>query len=202
MGAEAVRFIRAAPASEPFLLFVAFNAPHSPLQAPRVNLDAYGYDEEAGPFRQASSDRSKRRGRGNTVSQTYHAMISALDASIGAILAALDQRGMTRDSLVWFLSNNGANPRFGGSNEPLRGGKLSFWEGGVRVPAFIRWPAAGLSGGREVDALADVAAAHPDVVERLGTQLAAFKALAGPAKSVPDATGDPGIGDSWKIPAR
>ncbi len=48
----------------------------------------------------------------------------------------------------------------------------------------------------------DVAAAHPDVVERLGTQLAAFKALAGPAKSVPDATGDPGIGDSWKIPAR
>ncbi len=275
MGAEAVRFIRAAPASEPFLLFVAFNAPHSPLQAPRVNLDAYGYHEEAGPFQEASSDRSERRGRGNTVLQTYHAMISALDTSIGAILAALDQKGMTRDSLVWFLSDNGANPRFGGSNEPLRGGKLSLWEGGVRVPAFIRWPAAGLSGGREVDALAgyidvvptllgavgadakprnpldgrnlldvltgtaqapdralylggdalvtqhwkllngrlyridrdptearDVAAAHPEVVERLGRQLAAFKALAGPAKSVPNASVDPGTRDSWKIPAR
>jgi arylsulfatase A-like enzyme len=74
-------------------------------------------------------------------------MISALDDAVGAVLDELDRLGLAHDTLVVFLSDNGCASYTGVcSCEPLRGGKFTYFEGGVRVPFMMRWP-AGLPSG-------------------------------------------------------
>ena len=80
------------------------------------------------------------KGKGNTVRQTYAAMVSSLDDNLGRILEAVEKRGFEEQTLVVFHSDNGGTPAHGGSNRPLRGNKFTTWEGGVRVVAMIRWP--------------------------------------------------------------
>ncbi len=128
IAAEAGRFIREAPAGAPWLLYVPFNAPHSPYQAKEADLARHPH---------LSGDR-----------RAYAAMVEAMDDAIGRILAAVDARGETANTLVLFCSDNGGIPRVGSSNAPWRGGKLTVYEGGTRVCAAIRWPAGGLAGGR------------------------------------------------------
>jgi arylsulfatase A-like enzyme len=111
---EAIRQIKQRDTRKPFLIQVAFNAPHFPLAAP---------DELV----------SKHRGN------LYSAVIAALDTSIGRILTALDEQKMRENTLVMFCSDNGA-PRRSSSNEPLRYGKESVYEGGIRTPCVMRWP--------------------------------------------------------------
>jgi arylsulfatase A-like enzyme len=111
---EAIRQIKKRDTRKPFLMQVAFNAPHFPLAAP---------DELV----------SKHRGN------LYSAVIDALDTSIGRILTALDAQKMRNDTLVAFCSDNGA-PRRSSSNEPLSYGKESVYEGGIRTPCVMRWP--------------------------------------------------------------
>ena len=128
---EAVSSIRQyAGDSSPFFLYVAYNAPHSPLQAKEENLLLYG--DEVG---------TKRR--------TYSAMVTAMDRGIGEILSALREAGISRKTLVLFFSDNGAAPGFGGSSGELRGSKFTEWEGGGRSPAIIKWP-SGFAGGRVI----------------------------------------------------
>jgi arylsulfatase B len=79
--------------------------------------------------------------------------VSCLDEGIGRVLSALDDAGVTDDTIVWFLSDNGGVEQEGASNDPLRAGKASLYEGGVRVPAIVRWPRGGLDGGGTSDAL-------------------------------------------------
>ena len=157
LGDEAVRFIKSSPREEPFLLYVPFNAPHGPLQAPRKYLDEYGYDEKAGSFtrkkrRASSKEDYGAQGQGNRKRQTFAAMVTAMDVQIGRILDTLDSESLTENSIVLFFSDNGATLKIGGSNKPLPGAKHSVREGGVRVPAVIRWP-AGLKGSRKFDTL-------------------------------------------------
>jgi arylsulfatase A-like enzyme len=111
---EAIRQIKQRDTRKPFLIQVAFNAPHFPLAAP---------DELV----------SKHRGN------LYSAVIAALDTSIGRILTALDEQKMRENTLVVFCSDNGA-PRRSSSNEPLSYGKESVYEGGIRTPCVMRWP--------------------------------------------------------------
>ena len=111
---EAIRQIKQRDTRKPFLMQVAFNAPHFPLAAP---------DELV----------SKHRGN------LYSAVIDALDTSIGRILTALDEQKLREDTLVVFCSDNGA-PRRSSSNEPLSYGKESIHEGGIRTPCVMRWP--------------------------------------------------------------
>ena len=154
LGDEAVRFIKGSPEGEPFLLYLPFNAPHGPLQAQRKYLDEYGYDEKAGTFKKkgAAKDDYGAEGQGNRKRQTFAAMVTAMDTQIGRILDTLDSEGLTENSIVLFFSDNGATLKIGGSNKPLPGAKHSVHEGGVRVPAVIRWP-AGLHGSRKFDTL-------------------------------------------------
>jgi len=128
---KAVEFINRQDGKDPFFLYVAFNAPHSPLQAPEEYLAMYP---------ELSGNR-----------KAYAAVVTALDDGVGRILDALEARGLAENTVVLFLSDNGGAPPYGGSNRPLRGGKQTVFEGGVRVPAVVRWP-AGLPGGRVVDA--------------------------------------------------
>ena len=131
LAAEAAKFIADGPADEPFLLYLPFNAPHTPLQAPEEYLRRYAHLK------------GRRR--------TYAAMVACMDDGIGRVLDALERKGIADNTLVWFFSDNGGGA--GADNTPLRGGKQTLFEGGIRVAASARWPAGGLRGGRKVSAV-------------------------------------------------
>lgn len=127
LGHEAARIVRAHDPRTPLFLYLAFNAPHSPYEAPKEYEDRYL--DVADPLR-----------------RVYAAMITAMDDAIGGVLTALDESGMRQHTLIIFQSDNGGatSPRSSGrtpsDNTPYRGGKVTLWEGGVRVPAFATWP--------------------------------------------------------------
>lgn len=116
-----MRLIRGRDRQRPMFLYVPFNAPHAPLhQAPRFTENYTGIADE------------ERR--------QYCAMTQYMDDAIGRILGTLDSENMTRDTIVVYFSDNGGQTGQGGCNLPLRAGKRSAYEGGIRVPAAMRWP--------------------------------------------------------------
>jgi arylsulfatase B len=119
--AEAVRLIERRDRNRPFFFYLPFNAPHQPLMAPQALIDRYSAIKDP-----------KRR--------TYAAMVTALDTAIGQVLDALDRTGAADNTIVIFHSDNGAQLQQGGMNIPLRAGKSTTFEGGIRVPALIRYP--------------------------------------------------------------
>lgn len=110
--------------NRPFFLYLAHWGVHSPLQATRADYDAVG---DIGPHRL----------------RVYAAMLRALDRSVARIMAKLEAEGLADNTLVVISSDNGAPGYIGldNLNAPFRGGKGSFFEGGIRVPMFARWPA-------------------------------------------------------------
>lgn len=131
---EATDFIRR-HRHEPFFLHVTYNAPHFPFQVP---------DEDAAPFREA--------GKFTEGVSLIYGMNRRMDRGIGRILDELDRHGLAENTLVIFTSDNG--PQFGGEGEMdttrfnacLNGYKCLTFEGGIRVPAILRWP-SGLKAG-------------------------------------------------------
>ena len=155
---HAVDFIeRNADQDAPFLLYVPYNAVHSPWQARDDILPRYadlpgidlprGHEESTedllGYVGDADGRREKRR--------ITAAMGESLDTGVGRILDALDAHGMADNTFVLFFSDNGGVVGVG-DNTPFRGAKASVYEGGIRVAAAARWPAGGISGGRAVSA--------------------------------------------------
>jgi uncharacterized sulfatase len=120
---EAVKVIEA-NRNRPFFLYLAHWAPHTPLQASKADYDALAHIPD-------------HRTR------VYAAMIRALDRGVGQVLEALRANGVEENTLVLFTSDNGGANYVGlpGINSPWRGWKMSFFEGGIRVPFFARWPA-------------------------------------------------------------
>jgi len=124
LGDRARRFIMQ-HASEPFFLYLAFNAAHTPMEAPET-------------YRARFPNISDPRRR------TYAAMISAMDDAIGKTLATLKEQKLEENTLVIFLNDNGG-PTMptttvnGSSNGPLRGSKRQTWEGGIRVAFALSW---------------------------------------------------------------
>jgi len=120
---EAVHAITA-NRNRPFFLYLAFNAPHTPLQALRSDYDALVGIE-------------------NHTLRVYAAMIRALDRGVGKVLTALREQGLEENTLVVFTSDNGGVNYVGlpDLNRPYRGWKMTFFEGGVHTPFFVKWPA-------------------------------------------------------------
>ena len=118
---EAVRFIEERDRSRPFFLYVPFLAPHTPLEAPKELVAKYAH-------------------RKDPAQRVYAAMVDSMDQAVGQILGALESEGIADDTIVVLLSDNGGPLMSGAQNEPLRGGKLNTFEGGVRVVGMIRWP--------------------------------------------------------------
>jgi len=134
--------------NRPFFIYLAYNAPHTPLQATREDYEAVS---QIGPHAQ----------------RVYGAMVRALDRGVGHVLEALREQGLAGNTLVIFTSDNGGAHYVGipDLNHPYRGWKMTFFEGGVHTPFFMRWPAQIPSGSRvstpvaHIDVFATAAAA-------------------------------------------
>jgi len=135
LGKDAAKLIEEHDATVPLYLYLAFNAPHTPYQAPQEYIDRYADIQD--PTR-----------------RTYAAMVTCLDEEIGRVIAALDRTGMRENTIILFHSDNGGtkNAMFAGvmadvskitipcDNGPYRDGKGTVLEGGTRVCALANWP--------------------------------------------------------------
>ncbi len=156
----AIDFVNAAD-ERPFFAYLAFNCPHEPLEAPEAELAAYkGVDLSPSAFpQQGHPIPPELMTPAEDIARVY-AMVTNIDNNVGRILDALKSRGIAENTIVIFMTDNGpAKVRF---NAGLRGYKGTVYEGGIRVPCFIRWPAR-LPAGKVVDRLA----AHIDITPTL-----------------------------------
>ncbi|MCX7005981.1 MAG: sulfatase-like hydrolase/transferase [Kiritimatiellaeota bacterium] len=144
--------------ARPFFCYVPFHIVHAPLQAKDSDLQ----DVDA-----KVTDETKR---------AYAAMVRAMDKNIATILAELDRLGLRENTIVVFTSDNGATKD--GSNLPLKGGKHSIYEGGVRLPTVIHWPREQLA-GRSWDGLCGALDMFPTLLAMAGGQMPATRPLDG-----------------------
>jgi arylsulfatase A-like enzyme len=135
LGKDAARLIEQHDASVPLYMYLTFNAPHTPYQAPQEYIDRYTHIED--PTR-----------------RTYAAMVTCLDDEIGRVVGALEKKGLRKNTLILFHSDNGGtrNAMFAGvmadvskikipcDNGPYREGKGTLYEGATRVCAIANWP--------------------------------------------------------------
>lgn len=148
---EACRIIREKPADKPLLLYVPFNAVHGPHQVP---------DKYVQPFKDLKG-----------VRRTYAGMLAAMDEAVGQIVQTLEDQGLIENTLIIFSSDNGGPaPGKVTSNGPLRAGKGTIYEGGIRVCAFATWPGHIPSGKRIAEPL-HIVDWYPTLVKLAGGAL-------------------------------
>jgi arylsulfatase A-like enzyme len=123
---------RAKSKEQPFFLYLAYNAPHFPIEPPAVWLEK---------VRQRAPQMAGKRA--NNVAFVEH-----LDHGIGRVLAALETAGLADNTVVVFSADNGGSLPHGQNNDPWRGGKQDHYDGGLRVPFMVRWPARIKAGSR------------------------------------------------------
>jgi len=160
IGKNAARIIAEHDQSAPLFLYVPFNAPHTPLQAPKEYIERY-----------AESFKIKDR-------RIYAAMVTCMDDAVGRITTALTEHNFPpENTLIFFCSDNGGIRKLG-SNGNLRDGKGSLYEGGVRVPAIAVWKGK-LKADTDVDEPLHIVDVLPTLAGLAGAKLDQPKALDG-----------------------
>lgn len=146
---------------QPFFLYLAHWAPHSPLQALKSDYDALAHIED------------------HTL-RTYAAMIKALDRGVGQVLDALKANGLDDNTIVIFTSDNGGAHYLGlpDVNLPYRGWKTTFFGGGIRVPLFIKWP-DGIAPGSQFDPYTHHTDLLPTLAQLTGATVPADRVIDG-----------------------
>lgn len=172
IGKDAAKLIESHDKATPLYLYLTFNAPHTPYQAPKEYVDRY--PNIADPTR-----------------RTYAGMVTCLDDEIGRVIAALEKKGMRENTLIVFHSDNGGtrNAMFSGvmadvskikipcDNGPYREGKGMLFEGGCRVCGFANWPGHVKAGPS--DALIHAVDLYPTFAALAGASTAKCKPLDG-----------------------
>ncbi len=149
LGDEAASFIHRNK-DKPWMLYTAFNAPHTPIQATPDLLERVKH----------IADESRR---------TYAAMVVGMDDAVGTILKHLREDGLEERTLIFFLSDNGGTTEDNtSSNIPLRGRKGQMWEGGIRVPFLTQWKGV-LPAGKTYDRPVSSLDILPTVLAAAGT---------------------------------
>lgn len=172
LGNDAVRLIEGHDPAKPLYLYLTFNAPHTPYQAPPEYLEKYR--NIADPNRRA-----------------YAGSITAMDDQVARVIQALERKGMRQNTLILFHSDNGGtfNKMFAGegdmskvtipcNNGPYREGKGSLYEGGTRVCALANWPGK-IQAGITVQGLIHVVDLYPTLAKLAGASTAKCKPLDG-----------------------
>jgi arylsulfatase A-like enzyme len=166
LGNDAVKYINEQSADKPFYLYLTFNAPHTPYQAPKEYIDKYA-------------------GIADPTRRTYAAMVDCLDENIGKVVAALDKKGLRDNTLIVFQSDNGGtrDKMFTGQmadvsklnlpcdNGPYRSGKGTLFEGGCLVCACANWPGH-IKPGITADGMIHVVDMYPTLANLAGASTA------------------------------
>ncbi|AWB68861.1 sulfatase [Saccharobesus litoralis] len=157
---EAVKFIeKAGKKDEPFFLYLAYNAPHTPLEAKEEDMAMF------------PNIKDKKR-------KTYAGMVYAVDRGVKRIVQSLKDTGQYDNTMIVFLSDNGGRPDQGANNYPLQEGKGSVLEGGYRTPMFIHWP-KGLHGGNKYKHPVSALDFYPTFANLAGAKVPEHKKLDG-----------------------
>ncbi|MDE2800054.1 MAG: sulfatase-like hydrolase/transferase [Gemmatimonadota bacterium] len=143
-----------AHSSQPFFLYLAYNAPHTPIQPPEEWIER---------VRQREPDASPERVK-------YIALVEHMDAGIGRVLDTLEQTGQLSNTLVVYTSDNGGQLNVGATNGDLKGGKGQMYEGGIRVPTCAMW-ADGIEKGQVCDNVAMLMDLFPTACEIAGASV-------------------------------
>lgn len=161
---EALQFIEKNK-DRPFFCYLSTNAPHSPYNLPKEYFDMYlGKDEY--------KDLNSRLLR-------FYGMITNIDDNFKKLEEKLDELGLTDNTILIFTTDNGTAAGSGTYNAGLRGGKGSQYDGGHRVPFFIRWPNGEITGGKDIDNLVANYDLLPTFVDLLGLDFNPVKPLDG-----------------------
>ena len=163
---KAVEYVRRAAPLGPFFMYVPFNAPHYPMHAPKKYVDRF---PGLAPGRRIMA-----------------AMLSAMDDGVGAIITELEAQGITDNTLVFFQSDNGpsreatnwldgrTDPYYGGTTGVLKGHKFSLYEGGIRSPAIMSWPAR-IPSGQVIGGAGAAMDVFPTVLKAAGGDLLEYE---------------------------
>lgn len=157
---QAIRVVNdAAKMDKPFFMYLAYNAPHVPLEAKTEDLAMFS----------EIKDKDRR---------TYAAMVYAVDRNVGEIVKVLKANKQYENTLIVFMSDNGGNIEHGANNFPLKGTKGDTWEGGYRVPMFFHWPNV-IPAGKQFDSPVSALDFYPTFSKLAGGKIPAGKILDG-----------------------
>ncbi|MGJ8694517.1 MAG: sulfatase-like hydrolase/transferase [Thalassotalea sp.] len=158
---EAASFIEKAAQNkqQPFFLYLAYNAPHSPMQAKEADMAMF------------PNIKDKKR-------KIYAGMVYALDRGVKRVVETLKATGQYENTLIVFMSDNGGKPKMGASNAPLQGQKGDVFEGGSRSPMFMHWPSK-IPAGKTFKYPVSSLDLYPTFVSLAGAELPKGKLLDG-----------------------
>jgi arylsulfatase A-like enzyme len=150
---------------ERFFVYIPTNAPHSPLFVPpRYRKE---YEKALKEYAEKTSDK-KLNERYRQRLARYYGMIVNIDENVGKLEKVLAEQGLRDNTVFIYLSDNGGTHGVPFYNAGMRGHKVQLWEGGHRVPCFIRWPKGKIGGGRDIDTLTECQDLFPTLVDLCG----------------------------------